>query len=78
MNIEQFLEEEYKNPQTQSLKDHDTRLINFILSEVEKEVEKWKVFGSNLPLQGMKLIKFDEEHFEQTTLFEVIDKLKLK
>ena len=39
-NIQQFLEEEYKNPQTQSLKEHDNRLINFILSEVEREVEK--------------------------------------
>ncbi len=45
-NIQQFLEEEYKNRETQSLVEHDTRLINFVLSEVEKEVEKkyeeWK------------------------------------
>lgn len=49
-NIQQFFEEEYSfynnNHDSKDetwLKNHDTRLINFILSEVEREVEKLNV-----------------------------------
>lgn len=53
-NTQQFLEEENERFYADSkefgfsinkadwLKDHDTRLINFILGEVEREVEKKK------------------------------------
>lgn len=47
-NIQQFLEEEYKQVVTdfsketlyKTIEDHDTRLINFILSEVERNVRE--------------------------------------
>ena len=53
MNIQQFLEENQwveipcKCGGTMSTKEKDTRLINFILGEVGKEVEKRFGFGSN-------------------------------
>ena len=52
-NIQQFLEVETKEFEGMTwivpgwLKDHDTRLINFILSEVEREVEKKQYYSDD-------------------------------
>lgn len=50
------------------LEDHDTRLINFILSEVEKEVE---MLPTNYFLQAIPYVK-------ETDISTIINNLRVK
>ncbi len=77
-NIQQFLEEEKEKVRNAyfykaddfdvALKDHDTRLINFVLSEVEKEVE---MLPTNYFLQAIPYVK-------ETDISTIINNLKVK
>ena len=80
MNIQQFLESErvqfsgstfYTTTQVADwLKDHDTRLINKVLDEVKREVEKKKVF--------MDLAELMCDIIYPDDILTIIDQLKLK
>lgn len=76
MNIQQFLESErvrfsgstfYTTTQvTEWLKDHDTRLINKVLDEVKREVEK-EAYPD-----------FEQGRSYRNSVLTIIDQLKLK
>lgn len=81
MNLQQFLDSErvqfsgstfYTTTQVREwLKDHDTRLINKVLDEVKREVEKKSFTGTIGYYDELKVVSFKD-------ISTIIDQLKLK
>ena len=81
MNLQQFLDSErvqfsgstfYTTTQVREwLKDHDTRLINKVLDEVKREVEKKSFTGTIGYYDELKVVSFKD-------ISTIIDQLRLK
>ena len=81
MNLQQFLDSErvqfsgstfYTTTQVREwVKDHDTRLINKVLDEVKREVEKKSFTGTIGYYDELKVVSFKD-------ISTIIDQLKLK